>query len=311
MYVTADSGLLVRNKPSLKSTRIFHLPKNSLVYVKKETGVEITIKDEGKEIKGEWYEIYGYSDDSKKGYVFNGFLTKEMPEIWYSGKEAYSKSYFYDNLKEGTFESQSKSKKYLNKSLPIIESNLKTLKVEGYLDYFNPNNQEIVLFENHNLKDLKPIGKLNNLAQVEIDSTFYKVKYKNYTNCVWNRIKIEGKYYYTDIDIHDFSFSKKLSKLKQKVFIVGQNDGYDGAYHLGYPEYFFLIFTDTSNNIIKRTKVLDFYLNDEFAMEEDISDIEWNVKNESYDISLIGHEQKITINWNGENFEIKKAVGNK
>jgi hypothetical protein len=144
------------------------------------------------------------------------------------------------------------------------------------------------------------------LTQVCVDSVIYKYKFKDLTNCVWNRILINDKFYYTDADIHDFSISKDLNKLNQKLKIIGQEDGYDGAYHLGYPEYFFMIFTDIKNNVIYKTKVLDFYLNDEFAMQEDILKLEWNEKNNSYEITLIGADEKINISWNGKETEVKK-----
>ena len=306
MYVTAESGLVVRDNPSLKSNKIFHLPNNTLTYVKEKTGINLVILDDGKEKKGEWIKIYGFDEKDTEGYVFGGFLTTEKPEIWYSGKKAYYKTYDYDNQQEGTFESKSKSERYLNQELPIIKPDIETLNPKEFPYFLNPQNRKIVLFENHELNDLKPIGILNSLTQVRIDSTFYKFKFKDYSNCVWNRININGNYYYTDVDIHDFSLSKELVSLNQKVEIIGQYDGYDGAYHLGYPEYFFMIFTDRENQVIYKTKVLDFYLNDEFAMEEDILNLKWNENINSYEITLIGAEQKIKVSWNGKTSEIKK-----
>jgi hypothetical protein len=306
MYVTAESGLVVRDKPSLKSNKIFHLPNNTMTYVKEKTGINLVILDEGREIKGEWIKIYGFDNKDTKGYVFGGFLTTEKPEIWYSGKQAYYKTYDHNNQKEGTFEPNSISEKYLNRDLPIIEPNIETLNPKDFPYFLNPQNRKIVLFENHKLNNLKPTGILSGLTQVKIDSTFYKLKFKDYTNCVWNRININGKYYYTDIDIHDFSLSKELINLNQKVEIIAQYDGYDGAYHLGYPEYFFLIFTDNKNKVLYKTKVLPFYLNDEFAMEEDMLKTKWNEKNNSYEITLIGADEEIKVSWNGKTSEVKK-----
>lgn len=306
MYVTAESGLVVRDKPSLKSNKIFYLPNNTMTYIKEKTGISLVILDEEKEIKGEWLQIYGFDNKDTKGYVFGGFLTTEKPEIWYSGKQAYYKTYDYDNQQEGTFESNSLSEKYLNSDLPIIEPNIETLNPKHFPYFLNPQNRKIVLFQNHKLNDLKPAGILNGLTQVRIDSTFYKLKFKDLTNCVWNRININGKYYYTDVDIHDFSLSRELSKLNQKVEFIGQYDGYDGAYHLAYPEYFFLIFTDNKNKVIHKTKVLEFHLNNEFAMDQDILKLNWNEKNKLYEITLIGHREKIRIDWNGKKVEIKK-----
>ncbi|WP_124980482.1 SH3 domain-containing protein [Nonlabens xiamenensis] len=304
MYVTAESGLVVRDKPSLKSNKIVHIPKNTMTYVEEKTGINLAILDEGKEIKGEWIKVYGFDNKNTKGYVFGGFLTTEKPEIWFSGKQAYYKT--YDNLQEGTFESNSLSEKYLIRDLPIIEPNIETLNPKDFPHFLNPQNRKIVLFENHKMNDLKPAGILNGLTQVRIDSTFYKLKFKDLTNCVWNRIDINGKHYYTDVDIHDFSLSKELVNLKQKVEIIGQYDGYDGAYHLGYPEHFFLIFTDNKNHVIYKTKVLEFDLNDEFAMEKDILKLNWNQNIKCYEITLIGRQEKVRINWNGKKAEIKK-----
>ena len=194
----------------------------------------------------------------------------------------------------------------MKRDLPIIEPNIEILNPKEFPYFLNPQNRKIVLFENHKLNDLKPIGILNSLTQIRIDSTFYKFKFKDYTNCVWNRININGKYYYTDVDLHDFSLSKELVNLNQKVEIIGQYDGYDGAYHLGYPEYFFLIFTDNKNKVIYKTTVLEFYLNDEFAMAEDILKLNWNENIECYEITLIGLQEKIRINWNGKKAKIKK-----
>ncbi|NJB36624.1 hypothetical protein [Croceivirga sp. JEA036] len=219
--------------------------------------------------------------------------------------EVYYPEFNYDNSKDGTYENKSFSKEFLDKELPIIKPNLETLNPKKYPNFLNPNNREIVLFENHNLNSLKPVAKLNSLTQVYIDSIIYKYKFKDLTNCVWNRILIKEKYYYTDADIHDFSLTKKLNKLNQKVEIIGQNEGYDGAYHLGYPEHFFMIFTDIENKVINKTDVLKFYLNDEFAMEEDILKVDWNEKNKTYEINLIGADDKIKVIWNGKTFEIK------
>ena len=306
MYVIAESGLTVRDKPTLESNKIFHLPNNSMVLISKKTGVNLTIIDDGKEINGEWIKIYSFDNSERYGYVFDGYLSNEKPEIWYSGKEAYYRTYSYDNQQNGTFESNSISKKYLNKELPTIRPNIKILNQKEYPYFLNPQNREIVVFENHNLINLKPIGILNSLTQVRIDSTFYKYKYKDLTNCVWNRIIINGIPYYIDADIHDFTLNKELRELNQNLIIVGQNTGYDGAYHLGYPEFFFLIFMDNENEVIFKTEILDLYSGDEFAMEEDILNIVWNDKNKTYEITLIGHKDKIRVSWNGKTSEIKK-----
>ena len=224
----------------------------------------------------------------------------------FSQKQLYYPEFRFDKLKEGTYKIKSHSKEFQNEKLPVILSELDTLMPEKYPYFLNPNNEELVLFENHDLNNLKPVARLNSLAQVNVDSIIYKYKFKDLTNCVWNRLIINDKFYYTDADIHDFGFSKVLTKLNQKMEVVGQFDGYDGTYHIGYPEFLFIIFTDNNNKIISRTNVLDFQLNDEFAMEEDILELEWNQKIKSYEITLIGADDKIRVSWDGKKSEIKK-----
>ena len=306
MYVAAESGLTVRDKPTWESKKIFHLPNHTMVLISKKTGINMSIIDEGKEIKGEWIQIYSFDHSERYGYVFDGYLSKEIPDIWYSDKNAYYKTYSDDNLQDGTFESNSTSKKYLNQNLPMIQPDIKTLKQKEYPYFLNPKNRDIVLFENHNLNNLKPVGILDSLTQIRIDSTFYKHKYKDLTNCVWNRIIIKGKPYYIDYDIHDYTLTKQLTELNQNLIIVGQDTGYDGAYHLGYPEHFFMIFTDSQNKVIYSTYILDFYSGYEFALEDDILNIAWNNKSKSYEITIIGLEDKIRVNWNGKIADIKK-----
>ncbi len=220
--------------------------------------------------------------------------------------ELFYPDYKSGKLKNGSYQNKSYAEEYFKLKLPIIKSNLVSITPQNKHFFLNPNNKEIVLFENHDLDNLKPIGKLTSLTQVNLDSIIYKYKFKDFTNCVWNRIIINDQYYYTDADIHDFSITKELNKLNQKVYIIAQNDGYDGHYHLGYPEYFFLIFTNNQNHIINKTDILKFYLNNEYAMEEDILNIEWNQSKNTYEINLLGADEKIKVSWDGKVFEFQK-----
>lgn len=232
--------------------------------------------------------------------IFSVFIFLIFGTSVSSQEKVYYPEYRNGIPKDGTYKIKSFSEEFSNESLPVIEASIKELDPRKYPNFLNPHNKEIILFENHDVSHLKPIGKLTELTQVRVDSTIHKYKFKDLTNCVWNRILINDKYYYTDADIHDFSISKELNKFNQKLRIIAQFDGYDGAYHLGYPEYFFMIFTDNENKLISKTKVLEFYLNDEFAMEEDILKLEWNDKNLCYEITLIGAEEQIKIIWDGK-----------
>jgi hypothetical protein len=244
-----------------------------------------------------------------KNYILLSILSLFLT-FSYAQKRIYYTEYNNDNQKEGSYNIRSLSEEYLERDLPIIKSNIETLDSNKYPEFLNPYNKEIVLFENHDLSELKPIGKLIELTQIRVDSIIHKYKFEDLTNCVWNRIFINDKHYYTDADIHDFTISRDLNKFNQKIKIIGQFDGYDGAYHLGYPEYFFVIFSDYDNNVIYRTDVFDFHLNNEFAMEEDILRLKWNETSSAYEITLIGAEEKISINWDEKKLS-EITVGNK
>ncbi len=75
-YVNADNGLIVREKPETGSNRIGKLEYGTRVYIISETEFNLTIKDEGKDISGNWVKIHEI-DGNQKGYVFNGFLTSD------------------------------------------------------------------------------------------------------------------------------------------------------------------------------------------------------------------------------------------
>lgn len=92
MYVTAKSGLIVRESPSLESKKLYTLKHNTMVLISEKTGVKITIKDEDQEIHGEWLKVLSLDHDDTQGYVFSGFLTSEIPEIWYSQRMPTTKA---------------------------------------------------------------------------------------------------------------------------------------------------------------------------------------------------------------------------
>jgi hypothetical protein len=314
MYVSAENGLNIKEKPSFTSNKIRHLPNNTMVMISKKTGIKLTLKDNSKEINGEWIKIYSFDENNRQGYVFDGFLTFDKPEIWYADKSAYYKTYSHENFKKGTYNQKSSLKKYLDLSLPIVENNSNSIEIGNDLNFIKINNTPVVLFDSHNIEKLKPIGKIKNTSQVKIDSTFFKEKYRDFSKPwsisfnVWNRIIINGKPYYTDYDIHDSPIIEVIKELNQKVLIIGQNTGHDSAYHLGYPEYYFLLFLNENNEVIFESKILDITIGDEFAMKEDFLETNWNEKTNNFEITLFNQyeaeRKELKINWNGK--EIKK-----
>lgn len=71
LYVIAKSGLLCRKEPNGKV--IHKLPYGTEVDIIDSTNIELTINDDGKEIRGGWVKIK-VKNSNKTGYVFDGFL---------------------------------------------------------------------------------------------------------------------------------------------------------------------------------------------------------------------------------------------
>ncbi len=79
-HVTAKSGLNVRSNTDLTSKKIAKIPFGVVVEKIATTNIELSVKDEGKKVKGNWIKVkfYNYpyliSKNHKKGFVFDGFL---------------------------------------------------------------------------------------------------------------------------------------------------------------------------------------------------------------------------------------------
>lgn len=89
--VTAENGLILREKPDAQSTRLGKLPYGTLVEVTDFTEVKQSMQDGNKRISGNWVKIkaqnfpFLLNDASSEeldveGYVFGGYL-KVLPEI--------------------------------------------------------------------------------------------------------------------------------------------------------------------------------------------------------------------------------------
>ena len=102
-YVSAKSGLNVREAPNAKGKKLVTLLYGQKITIESKTGVKLTINDIDKKtgitkaIEGEWVEIS--SGEKIKGYVFDGFLKGVL-----SGTDFYtltiqgkSKIYDYDS----------------------------------------------------------------------------------------------------------------------------------------------------------------------------------------------------------------------
>jgi hypothetical protein len=85
-YINAENGLNVRAEPELSSEKTAKLPFGVIVEKTLDTNTELSITDNGKQIKGHWVKIrygnypYLVSQETEsykiEGYVFDGYLKK-------------------------------------------------------------------------------------------------------------------------------------------------------------------------------------------------------------------------------------------
>lgn len=79
-HVTAESGLNVRYNTDLTSKKIAKIPFGVVVEKIATMNIELSVKDHGKVVKGNWVKVkfYNYpyliSKNYKEGFVFDGFL---------------------------------------------------------------------------------------------------------------------------------------------------------------------------------------------------------------------------------------------
>jgi hypothetical protein len=222
----------------------------------------------------------------------------------------------YENIISGVYTQRSTSEEFISLDLPEVVNQIEIIEPNKGLDFIKVKKTSIVLFDSHNIEINKPIGKISSTVPVTVDSVFYKEIYRDYSKPwsisfnVWSRIIIDNKPYYTDCDIHDYSILEPIAELKQKVLIIGQCTGYDYAYHLGYPEYFFLIILNENNEILYESKILDITIGDEFAMKEDFLKTKWNKETKTFELIFFNQleteeKRSLEVFWNGKEMRIK------
>lgn len=84
--VTAENGLILREKPNSKGNKIGKLHYGAELTIIEKTENNQTIIDDGKEINGHWVKIEfenfpTFISNEKSGYVFDGYLKKRSRNI--------------------------------------------------------------------------------------------------------------------------------------------------------------------------------------------------------------------------------------
>ena len=81
-YVSAENGLIVREKPNQGAIKIGILDYGTVIEIIEHTNLQLDIVDGGKKLTGEWVKIRGIDayEFFEEGYVFNGYLTETKLE---------------------------------------------------------------------------------------------------------------------------------------------------------------------------------------------------------------------------------------
>ena len=81
-YVSAENGLIVREKPNQGAIKVGMLDYGTVIEIIESTNLQLDVVDGGEKLSGEWVKIRGIDayDFFEEGYVFNGYLTEEKLE---------------------------------------------------------------------------------------------------------------------------------------------------------------------------------------------------------------------------------------
>lgn len=81
-FVSADNGLIVREKPSQGAIKVGMLDYGTAIEITEHTNLKLDVVDGGKKLAGEWVKVRGIDayEFFEEGYVFNGYLTEEKLE---------------------------------------------------------------------------------------------------------------------------------------------------------------------------------------------------------------------------------------
>ncbi len=71
-YVSAESGLSLRDQPDVNAKMLSKLPYGQAIGILEETNIKLVVLDNGEKVSGEWVKV---ESRNHTGYVFNGYLS--------------------------------------------------------------------------------------------------------------------------------------------------------------------------------------------------------------------------------------------
>ena len=81
-YVSAENGLIVREKPSQGAIKVGMLDFGTAIEITEHTNLKLDVIDGGKKLTGEWVKVRGIDayEFFEEGFVFNGYLAEDKLE---------------------------------------------------------------------------------------------------------------------------------------------------------------------------------------------------------------------------------------
>ena len=129
LYVNAMSGLVLRSQPNKKGIKIVKIPYDEKALILNTLGFSNFDKIENRE--GNWVYV---SYENKKGYVFDGYLTKLRPiEMTITNVHLAPLLYYYfrDNYKEIEKQDSTWNEYHNNQTVRIFENGIKMFESTG------------------------------------------------------------------------------------------------------------------------------------------------------------------------------------
>ena len=77
-YVTAENGLIYREKPDINSNKLGQFEFGSKLGITEKTGIQFEVKENKKSIKGEWIKVFSKKHHWQTGYAFGGFMVDSL-----------------------------------------------------------------------------------------------------------------------------------------------------------------------------------------------------------------------------------------
>lgn len=252
-YVSAENGLIVREKPNRGAVRVGMLDYGTAIEITEHTNLKLDVIDKGEKVSGEWVKIRGIDayEFFEEGYVFNGFLTEEKLNKHF--KVSFDEFTVYI---EGLYDSQlekrddlENKKDSINVFLELGESVLnKKLRVKHHQEFrtievFQKHENSITVMNEgphcdlidykHYLSSWKPLKALNKKQSFEVIpysekewNKFIEVDINEVKNYVTEQCGEEwGKLLQNTTSVNEYPLGVSISKIYLRI-VMTDIDGY-------------------------------------------------------------------------------------